>query len=106
MIKKSQLRSRQIRPSERGSALIEFVFVCSLFWVPLFFGTLVIGFSLVQALQVTQVCRDAAHMYAFGVDFSQTIYKNLLVSLGPDLGMTTNGGKGVVIFSTVTYIAQ
>jgi hypothetical protein len=101
MKKKSHARS-----SERGSALVEFVFCCAVFWVPLFFGTLVVGFNLVQALQVTQVCRDAAHMYAFGVDFSQDIYKNLLVSLGPDLKMTTNGGNGVVIFSTVTYIAQ
>ncbi len=93
------------RPRERGSALVEFVLCISLFWVPLFFGTLVIGFNLVRVLQVTQVCRDAGHMYSFGIDFSQAAYQNLLVSLSRGLNMTTTGGNGVIILSTVTYIA-
>lgn len=62
------------------------------------------GFDLIRAMQVTQVCRDAGHMYSYGVDFSQSAYQNLLISLAPGLNMTATGGSGVVILSTVTYI--
>jgi hypothetical protein len=89
--------------SERGSALVEFVLCFSFFWVPLFFGTLVLGLNLVRAIQTTQVCRDAGHMYAFGTDFSQPANQNLLVSLASGLNMTATGGNGVVVLSTITY---
>lgn len=89
---------------QRGSALIEFVLCVSLFWVPLFLGTVVIGFNLIRAVQVTQVCRDSGHMYSYGIDFSQPAYQNLLVSLAPGLNITTSGGSGVVVLSTITYI--
>ncbi len=76
----------------------------SFIWLPLFLGTLVIGFNLVRAIQVTAVCRDAGHMYSYGIDFSQAAYQNLLVDLATGLKMTTSGGNGVVILSTVTYV--
>lgn len=83
---------------------MEFVLGFALFWIPLFFGTLVIGFNLIRAVQVTQVCRDAGHMYSQGIDFSLSVYQNLLVDLAAGLRMTVNSGNGVVILSTVTYI--
>jgi len=83
--------------------MVEFVLCMSLVWVPLFFGTLVLGFNLVRAMEVTQVCRDAGHMYAYGTDFSQPAYQNLLVNLAPTLHMTTSGGNGVVVLSTIIY---
>jgi hypothetical protein len=89
---------------EKGSALIEFVFCFGIFWVPLFLGMLTVGFNLIAAVQVTQICRDAAHMYSQGIDFSQTTYRTLLVNLAPGLGMATTGGKGEVILSSITYI--
>lgn len=92
--------------AERGSALVEFVLCVSLFWVPLFLGTVVIGFNLIRAVQVTQVCRDSGHMYSYGIDFSQPVYQNLLVNLAPGLGITTSGGNGVVVLSTITYIGS
>ena len=98
--------SRKIRSqnSERGSALVEFVLCFALFWLPLFFGTLVLGLNLIRAMQVTQVCRDAGHMSAFSnIDFSQPANQNLLVSLASGLNMTTTGGNGVIILSTITY---
>jgi hypothetical protein len=96
---------RRARQRESGSALIEFVLCCSFFWLPLFLGLVTVGQNLVRAMQVTQVCRDAAHMFAYGVDFSQATYQNLLVGLAPSLGLTTSsGGHGVVIFSQITYI--
>ncbi len=97
-------REASRRSRQRGSALIEFVLAFALFWIPLFFGTLVIGFNLIRAVQVTQVCRDAGHMYSQGIDFSQAVYQNLLVSLASGLNMTSTGGNGVVVLSTLTYI--
>jgi hypothetical protein len=87
-----------------GGALMEFSF-SSLFWVPLILGTIVLGLNLSRALRVTQLCRDAGHMYAYGVDFSQSGNKNLLLRLANGLNITAAGGNGVIVFSTITYIA-
>ena len=92
---------------ERGSALIEFVLCAGLFWLPLFIGTLIIGFNLIRAIQVTQVCRDTGHMYANSiVDFSKPGGPGqiLAVSLVPGLNITPTGGNGAIILSTITYV--
>jgi len=70
------------------------------------FGTFIFGMRLVRANQVAEVCRDAGHMYAYGVDFSQTSSQNMLVQLAQGLNITTSGGNGVIILSTITYIAS
>ncbi len=97
---------RKSRPSERGSALVEFVLCFALIWTPLILGLYGIGFNLNRAMQVTQVCRTAAHMSAFGTDFSKPAFQTLLVNLAPSLHMTTTGGNGVLILSTITYADQ
>jgi len=97
-------RSKENGSRERGSAMVEFVLVVGLFWVPLFMGLWAVGFSLITAIQVNQVCRDAGHMYSYGVDFSQSTYQNLLLDLASGLNMTATGGNGVVILSTITYV--
>jgi hypothetical protein len=89
---------------ETGGALMEFSF-STLFWVPLLLGTVVLGLNLSRSIRVTQFCRDAGHMYAYGVDFSQAANKNLLIQLASGLNITTTGGNGVVILSTITSIA-
>ena len=89
---------------ERGSAMVEFTLAAGLFLVPLLLGTMVIGQNLIREIETTQVCRDAGHMYAYGVDFSQAANQNLLVDIGQGLNLQTSGGEGVVILSTVTYI--
>ncbi|MBV9294797.1 MAG: pilus assembly protein [Acidobacteriaceae bacterium] len=100
---------------EGGSAIVEFVLAVSLFWVPLFLGTLVLGFNLIRAIQVTQVCRDAAHMYSYGVDFTETSYQTLLANLAAGLSLTVSGdsppfggttGSAVIILSTISYVDQ
>ena len=97
-------RTSRSRRGERGTSLIEFAFCLVLFWLPLVLGMLVIGFNLIRAVQVTQVARDAGHMYANGINFAQSTYQNLLVSLAIGLNMTATGGNGVVILSTVMYV--
>jgi hypothetical protein len=88
---------------EAGSVLVELAMCITIIWLPLFLGTLLFGFNLIRAIEVSQVCRDAGHMYAFGTDFSQPASKKLVARLAPTLGMTATGGQGVVILSTVTY---
>src|SRR5437764_678328 len=102
------MQSESSNRKERGSALIEFVLCFGLFWLPLFFGTWIIGFNIIRTMQVTQVCRDAAHMYAYnGIDFSQSAAQTMLVSMAPGLSLNVNGtGNGVVILSTITYVTQ
>jgi hypothetical protein len=92
--------------TERGSALVEFVLCVSLFWIPLFFGATQYGFALIRAIQVMELCRDSGHMYAYGIDFSQSSNQYLLTSFEPSLNVdpTAAGGATVVILSTVQYV--
>lgn len=85
--------------------MVEFVLCFSLIWLPLFFGTAVIGFDLIRAMQVTQLCRDAGHMYSAGTDFSQPGAQTLLVSLAGTIDLSSSG-NGAVILSTVTYVTD
>jgi hypothetical protein len=90
---------------EEGSALIEFLLASIFLIFPLLLGTIVFGLSLVRANQVAEVCRDAGHIYAYGVvDFSLPSSQNMLVQLSQGLNMTTSGGNGVIILSTVTLV--
>lgn len=96
-------RRRRDRPAEQGAALVEFL-ISGVVWIPFLFGTMILGLNIIRAIQVTQVCRDAGHMYSEGIDFSQTNNQNLLIALAQGLNMTTTGGNGNIILSTVTYI--
>lgn len=104
------IRSAQPAPSgrrlrQRGNSLLEFALV-TVFLIPILVSTISIGFNTARAIQVTQVVRDAAHMYARFVDFSLTANQQLLVRLATGLGMTQTGGNGVLILSKITYIAD
>jgi hypothetical protein len=90
---------------ERGNALLEFAAV-SIVVIPLFFGMVGAGIQLGRMNEAVQICRDAAHMYARGVDFSQVANQNVLVNLATGTGMTLNGGNGVVIMSQISQVYQ
>jgi hypothetical protein len=55
-------------------------------------------------VQTVQVSRDTAHMYARGIDFSQTANQNIAVALAPNSGMTTTGGNGVIVLSQIRQV--
>lgn len=97
--------SRRSRSGERGSSLIEFVLCFALFWVPFFFGMWNVGISLIRTIQVTEVCRDAAHMLAFGIDFSDVSNQAMLQTIAQGLNLTSTG-QSVVILSMVTYVTN
>jgi Flp pilus assembly protein TadG len=91
------------RKRQSGTEFIEFA-LSALLLFPLMMGMIILGLNLGRSIQVAQVCRDAGSMYVRGVDFSQTPNKNQLVRLANGMGMTANGGNGVVILSKVQYI--
>jgi hypothetical protein len=90
---------------KRGSTLIEFALAGSFIFVPLLVGTVAVGMSMVRSFEATALNRDAGHLFASGVDFSQTANQNLLVNIAGDLGtnpgFTPTGGNGVVILSEI-----
>ena len=92
---------------QAGVAILEFSFIL-LILLPLLLGTAGIGMNMVHGLQTVQLARDAGHMYARGVDFTQVGNKQILASLGSAVGMSTSTGAGVgtalVILSKVKYM--
>jgi hypothetical protein len=96
---------RPSRGGQRGNEVIEFALVTSLL-LPFLFGTVVVGLNLGRSIQVTQICRDAGHMYSRSVDFSDPGNKNLIERLAQGLNIHVTGGTGVVILSTIEFIGQ
>jgi hypothetical protein len=74
--------------------------------VPMLLGTGAAGINMILTLQTIQVARDAGHMYARGLDFSQPGNKTILASLGTTLGLSTTAGSGsaLVILSALAYV--
>ena len=97
------MSNAKLSRSEKGNALLEFAAV-SIVVIPLFFGMVGAGIQLGRMNEAVQICRDAAHMYARGVDFSQVANQNILVNLATGTGMTVNGGNGVVIMSQISQV--
>jgi hypothetical protein len=93
------------RRSLRGTEVIEFALVASLL-LPFLFGTIVVGLNLGRSVQVTQVSRDAGHMYSRSVDFSVSANQNLIERLAQGLNIHVTGGTGVVILSTIMFAGQ
>ena len=98
------MRSTQ-RKKQRGNTILEFALV-SMFLVPLMLGTVSVGMNLSRSIQVTQVSRDAGHMYSRFVDFSQNGNKDIVVRLAHGLGMNRDSGNGKVTLSKVLFVGQ
>lgn len=86
-----------------GSAIVEFVLSAALIYTPLILGTMVIGMNVIRAIQVTQLNRDAGHMFARGVDFSLAANRVLLEHLAGGLDLAP-GGKTVLILSQILKV--
>lgn len=91
--------------SQRGNVLLE-TGVAMVFLGPLMLSAFSFGLNMTKAIQVTQLVRDAGHMYARSTDFSTAGNKQILTRLAVGMGMTATGGTGVVILSKVTKIEQ
>lgn len=91
------------RRNQRGTQVVEFA-VCSVFLAVLFMGTMLVGMRLGRTIQVTQVARDTAHMYARFVDFSKPGNQDLVVRIASGLNLTRTGGDGVVILTQLLRV--
>lgn len=89
--------------SRRGAAALEFA-LSTFVWVPLLLGIYVIGFNLIRAIQVTQVTRDAANMFAKGVNFAETANQDVIYRVASGLDFKRSGGRGTLILSSVMYV--
>ncbi len=94
---------KQERRGREGAVIIEFVLSAALIYTPLILGTMVIGMNLIRAIQVTQVNRDAGHMFARGVDFSVPANQAILQHLAGGLDLTPSG-KSVMILSQIMRV--
>jgi hypothetical protein len=83
--------------------MIEFC-LSAILWTTVLMGLCTVGMNLIRALLVEQACRDAGRMYSAGLDFTQAGNQNLLIMVATGLNVTTSGGNGVFVFSTVEYI--
>jgi len=83
--------------------MIEFC-LSTVLWTSVLMGLTAVGLNLIRALQVEEICRDAGRLYSAGLDFTQTGNQNLLLLLATGQNVTTTGGNGVFVFSTVEYI--
>jgi len=98
-------RNSTVRAQRAGVSSLEFAFVI-LTLLPLLLGTGVVGINMIRTLQTIQLARDAGHMYARNVDFSQTGNQSILGNIGSTLGLSTtpDTGSAVVILSALTYV--
>lgn len=83
--------------------MVEFALVV-VFLVPLLLGTFSIGMSLTKTVQAGIVSRDAGAMFMRYVDFTLAANKAIIVRLANGMGMTVNGGNGVVILTQVMKV--
>lgn len=93
------------RQRQRGNNVIEFALV-SVFLIPLLLGTVNVGMNLGRSIQVTQVSRDAGHMYVRWVDFSLPNNQKIIVRLAHGLGMTQTAGNGRVTLTKIMFVGQ
>ncbi len=84
-----------------GSTLIEFVLAGSFVFVPILLGLSTVGMSLLMSSRVAALNRNATHMFATGMDFSQAASVNLLLKTAGTLNIAAAGGNGVVILSEI-----
>ena len=94
---------QQNRRKSRGTAIVEFVLAATFIYTPLILGTMLVGVNIIRAIQVTQVNRDAGHMFARGVDFSATVNQSMLAYVASGLNLTSDG-KSVVNLSAILKV--
>jgi hypothetical protein len=100
------LARRKVR--QKGHEFMELALMMGVM-TPLFIGMFQVGIGLIRANQANQVTRDINSMYIKGLDFSLTANQDLAVRLSGGLNLIrtpVNTGKGLLILSQITYIAD
>jgi len=95
--------ARKSRSTQRGNALVEFALVVG-FILVLLLSTFSVGMTLTKSVQAGVISRDAGAMFMRFVDFNIAGNRSILVRIANGMGMTENGGNGVVIMTQITRI--
>ncbi len=88
-----------------GNAILEFAMVAPIFVVMLF-GVFTTGMSISKSQQVASLAREAGGMFLRSVDFSVPANQAMLIRQAGSLGMTADGGNGVIFLSAIKRIAD
>jgi Flp pilus assembly protein TadG len=92
------------RLKQSGSTILELAIVFPMLTL-LLFATVGLGVMLGRFITAEQICRDVAHMYSDGVDFSQTNNQNIIIQqLALGTGITATGGNGIIILSQIQTV--
>jgi hypothetical protein len=94
------------KSSRAGSTMVEFVLSVAFIFAPLILGTIVIGMNIIRNVQLTQLNRDAGHMFARGVNFgasSGASNQAMLQFLGTGLNLSASG-KSVEILTCIMKV--
>jgi hypothetical protein len=98
--------------SRKGNTILEFAIVGPML-VLLLAGAFTVGMSLVKAIQLGQVCRNANVLVVRGINLSQTQNQQLVVRTAAGLGMNITGttnpdpaGKAAVILTRVLMVGS
>jgi hypothetical protein len=94
------------RRNSQGQTFIEFLFVM-LWAVPFLLITIALGINLIEGLEVIQLARDTASMYARKVDFTTSASKLMLDRIGNSLNLKTGdstNSQAVIVMSALTFM--
>lgn len=104
------------RRGQKGSEIMEFALL-SVLLVPTFLWMFITGMNLIRSVKATHLAADLGRLYINGTDFSkwdaQKLAQRLATGMGLDVGASdpgqmwnngSNGGRGVVILSQVTFV--
>jgi hypothetical protein len=101
-----QAMKNPTRDRQRGSTILEMAIVVPALTL-LFFGVTGLGIMLGRYIQAVQVCRDVAHMYSDGIDFSLASNQNIIIQqLASGTGITATGGNGTILLSKISTVYQ
>jgi hypothetical protein len=109
---RNEMKLSNRKNGERGNTMIEFAVVMP-FWITVLFGTIALGTNLTRTVQVVQISRDLADMYARGTDFSAAGFHNLITGQGGSVSLVqgmdlvdpvSGGGNAVIYLSQVRHI--
>ncbi len=85
--------------------MLEFA-LCCLVIMPMLLGLCGGGVAMIREIELTQVARDAGHMYANGIDFTQAANQNLVIRIAGALNYVQPHPAGGIYLSTVMYVTQ
>jgi len=100
------MRPMMKRRNSRGQTFIEFLFVM-LWAVPFLLITIALGINLIDGLEVIQLARDTASMYARKVDFTAAASQAILNEIGNGLNLKTTDAthsQAVLVMSAMTFM--